>query len=36
MSGTDFYYPLLAQLAEKMAQITPGKFPKKVAFGNSG
>jgi len=36
MSGTDFYYPLLAQLAEKLSQITPGKFPKKVAFGNSG
>ncbi len=36
MSGTDFYYPLLAQLAEKMAQIAPGKFPKRVAFGNSG
>ena len=36
MSGTDFYYPLLAQVAEKMAQITPGKFPKKVSFGNSG
>jgi 4-aminobutyrate aminotransferase len=36
MSGTDFYYPLLAQLGEKMAQITPGAFPKRVAFGNSG
>jgi len=36
MSGTDFYYPQLAQLAEKMARITPGKFPKRVAFGNSG
>lgn len=36
MSGTDFYYPLLAQLAEKMAQITPGDFPKRVYFGNSG
>jgi 4-aminobutyrate aminotransferase len=36
MSGTDFYYPVLAQLAEKMDQITPGKFPKRVAFGNSG
>jgi 4-aminobutyrate aminotransferase len=36
MSGTDFYYPLLAQLAEKMAQITPGTFPKRVSFGNSG
>ena len=29
MSGTDFYYPLLAQLGEKMAQITPGNFPRK-------
>ncbi len=36
MSGTDFYYPLLAQLAEKLVQITPGKFPKRVYFGNSG
>lgn len=36
MSGTDFYYPLLAQLAEKLAKITPGNFPKRVYFGNSG
>jgi len=36
MSGTDFYYPLLVQLAEKMARITPGNFPKRVSFGNSG
>jgi len=36
MSGTDFYYPLLAQLAEKIAEITPGKFPKRAVFGNSG
>jgi 4-aminobutyrate aminotransferase len=36
MSGTDFYYPLLVQLAEKMAKITPGDFPKRVYFGNSG
>ncbi len=36
MSGTDFYYPLLAQLAQKMAEITPGDFPKRVYFGNSG
>jgi 4-aminobutyrate aminotransferase len=36
MSGTDFYYPLLAQLAEKLAQIAPGDFPKRVYFGNSG
>jgi 4-aminobutyrate aminotransferase len=36
MSGTDFYYPVMAKLAEKMAAITPGNFPKKVYFGNSG
>ena len=36
MSGTDFYYPLLVQLAEKMTRITPGTFAKRVAFGNSG
>jgi len=36
MSGTDFYYPLLAQLAEKLARIAPGDSPKRVYFGNSG
>jgi 4-aminobutyrate aminotransferase len=36
MSGTDFYYPLLAQVAEKLSAITPGDFPKRVYFGNSG
>jgi 4-aminobutyrate aminotransferase len=36
MSGTDFYYPQLALLAEKLAQITPGDAEKKVYFGNSG
>jgi 4-aminobutyrate aminotransferase len=36
MSGTDFYYPVMARLAEKMAAIAPGKSPKKVYFGNSG
>jgi 4-aminobutyrate aminotransferase len=36
MSGADFYHPLLAQLAEKMAQITPGNFAKRVFFANSG
>lgn len=36
MSGTDFYYPLLAQVAEKLAQIAPGNGPKRVYFGNSG
>ena len=36
MSGTDFYYPLLAEVAEKITAITPGDFPKRVHFGNSG
>jgi 4-aminobutyrate aminotransferase len=36
MSGTDFYYPLLAQLAGKLAEIAPGDSPKRVYFGNSG
>ncbi len=36
MSGTDFYYEGMAQLAEKLTQVTPGDFPKRVYFGNSG
>ena len=36
MSGTDFYYPQLSQLAQKLAEITPGDHDKKVYFGNSG
>jgi 4-aminobutyrate aminotransferase len=36
MSGTDFYYSLLAQTAEKLAQIAPGDSAKRVYFGNSG
>ncbi len=36
MSGTDFYLPVMAELAERVAAIAPGKFPKKVYFGNSG
>ncbi len=36
MSGTDFYYPLLTQVAEKLAALAPGNFPKRVCFGNSG
>jgi 4-aminobutyrate aminotransferase len=36
MSGTDFYYHSQFELAEKLTQITPGKFPKKVFFTNSG
>ena len=36
MPAADFYHPLLAQLAEKVAQITPGNFAKRIFFGNSG
>ena len=36
MSGTDFYYPQLSRLAQKLAEITPGDQDKKVYFGNSG
>jgi 4-aminobutyrate aminotransferase len=36
MSGTDFYYPNQANLAEKLAEIVPGAKNKKVFFGNSG
>src|SRR5207245_9486259 len=35
MSGTDFYYPLMARLAEKLAAIAPGDFPKRGNFGHS-
>jgi 4-aminobutyrate aminotransferase len=36
MSGTDFYYPNMVELAEKLASVTPGKEPKRVFYGNSG
>ena len=36
MSGTDFYYPRMVELAEKLAAIAPGTEPKRVHFGNSG
>ena len=36
MSGTDFYYPSLVELAEKLGAIAPGSEPKRVYFGNSG
>ncbi|MGQ4914622.1 MAG: acetyl ornithine aminotransferase family protein [Candidatus Asgardarchaeia archaeon] len=35
-SNTDFYYEESVILAEKLTQITPGDFPKKIFFGNSG
>jgi 4-aminobutyrate aminotransferase len=36
MSCTDFYYPDMVDLAEKLAAIAPGKEAKRVYFGNSG
>jgi 4-aminobutyrate aminotransferase len=36
MSGTDFYYPNMVELAERLSGVAPGKEPKKVYFGNSG
>ena len=36
MSGTDFYYSNMVELAERLAAAAPGKEPKKVYFGNSG
>lgn len=35
-SNTDFYYDQVIDLAEKLTEITPGGFDKKVYFGNSG
>jgi 4-aminobutyrate aminotransferase len=35
-SNTDFYYKEVINLAEKLAEITPGSFEKKTFFGNSG
>jgi len=35
-SNTDFYYEPSVKLAEELCKITPGSFPKKVYFGNSG
>src|SRR5262249_54380643 len=37
MSGTDFYYENMVQLAEKLAAIAPlGDHARRVYFGNSG
>jgi 4-aminobutyrate aminotransferase len=36
MSGTDFYYQNMVDLAEKLAAIAPGNVPHRVYFGNSG
>ncbi len=36
MSGTDFYYENMVQLAERLAALVPGDVPRRVYFGNSG
>jgi 4-aminobutyrate aminotransferase len=36
MSGTDFYYENMVELAEKLAALMPGPDPHRVYFGNSG
>src|SRR5260370_32407493 len=36
MSGTDFYYENLVQLAEKLAALVPGGVARRVHFANSG
>ena len=36
MSGTDFYYENMVQLAEKLASVAPGGGAHRVYFGNSG
>src|ERR1700716_275235 len=36
MSGTDFYYESMPQLAERLARTMPGAEDKKVFFTNSG
>lgn len=35
-SNTDFYYTPSIELAEELQKITPGNYPKKTFFGNSG
>lgn len=36
MSGTDFFYENMVELAEKLAALAPGGPPRRVHFGNSG
>lgn len=36
MSGTDFYYENMVQLAEELARLVPGGVARRVYFGNSG
>lgn len=36
MCATDFYYPVFAQLCERLAKMAPGPGPKRVFLTNSG
>jgi 4-aminobutyrate aminotransferase len=36
MSGTDFYYESMVQLAERLSNIAPMNGPHRVYYGNSG
>ncbi|HUO59781.1 MAG TPA: acetyl ornithine aminotransferase family protein [Candidatus Acidoferrales bacterium] len=36
MSGTDFYYPQMTELAERLSRIAPMRGPHRVHYGNSG
>jgi 4-aminobutyrate aminotransferase len=36
MSGTDFYYPQLTELAARLSQIAPMPGPHRIHYGNSG
>ncbi|MFQ5945161.1 MAG: acetyl ornithine aminotransferase family protein [Anaerolineae bacterium] len=36
MSGTDFYYPVQIELAERLVELAPGEPAKQVFFTNSG
>jgi 4-aminobutyrate aminotransferase len=35
-AGTDFYYAIQAQLAQRLTEVTPGEGAKKVFYTNSG
>src|SRR5690349_22369872 len=34
MSGTDFFYEAMVELAEKLASLAPGGVERRVSFGN--
>jgi len=36
MSGTDFYYPSMVELGERLSKIAPMAGPHRVYYGNSG